>query len=547
MTSEPEKGQPSVHAIHMPAPTAWPFVLAIGVTLIFAGLVTAGAISVLGIVVALCASVGWFRNVFPHEQHEAVSVTTELVEIKSSREQVARLPVVGSHRTLLPVERFTVSAGVKGGLAGGIAMIAPATIFGLIQFHSLWYAPNLLAAMAISGWSDRSTAFLSSFHLEGLLVAVVVHLMASVLVGLLYGAILPMFPWEPIATAGFLAPIFWSGLLYAGLAAVNPHHERTDRLVMVHCFADCLWPGRRICRQSTCSRTHTAIPGKTLRRAGRIDFARHGRGSAGQGPQPMMAKLSRLGATMVVGMFLFAVQGCNHLPGKPGLRPETLRPDQTVDFHVLYKSNCSACHGDRGLGGPALPLNNPVYLAWAGKEQMLPIVSSGESLQSMHAFAQSGGGMLTDQQVGIIVDGMISNWGKPGVLDGANAPGYSATTAPDAAAGKASFQIHCASCHGEDGTGASAAGVAAKSKVSGSIVDPTYLSLISDRGLRDIVVAGLPGDGMPDWRGDGAVKPMTDKEVTDVVAWLGSHRVQFPGQPFPSAPVNDPENSTKGK
>jgi flagellar biosynthesis protein FliR len=67
-----------------------------------------------------------------------------------------------------------------------------------------------------------STAFLSAFHLEGLLVAALVHILASILVGLLYGAILPMFPWEPVATAGFLAPIFWSGLLYAGLAAVNP-------------------------------------------------------------------------------------------------------------------------------------------------------------------------------------------------------------------------------------------------------------------------------------------------------------------------------------
>jgi hypothetical protein len=226
MNSEPENRHPFVHAIHMPAPTAWPFVLAIGVTLLFAGLVTAWAISALGVVLMVCASVGWFRNIFPHEQHEAVSVTTEVVEIKSSREQVARLPVVASHRKFLPVERFTVRAGVEGGLAGGVAMIAPATIYGLIRFHSLWYAPNLLAAMAIPGWAGRSTSFLSSFHLEGLLVAVLVHILASILVGLLYGAILPMFPWEPIATAGFLAPIFWSGLLYAGLAAVNPIMNR---------------------------------------------------------------------------------------------------------------------------------------------------------------------------------------------------------------------------------------------------------------------------------------------------------------------------------
>lgn len=226
MKTDTENNHASVHAIHLPAPTAWPFVLALGVTFLFAGLVTVWAISVLGFILMVFASVGWFRNVLPHEQHEHVSVTTEIVEIKSSREQVERLPVAASHRSFLPVERYTLGAGVQGGLAGGVAMIAPATIFGLVRFHSLWYAPNLLAAMAIPEWAERSTAFLSSFHLEGLLVAGLVHVLASVLVGLLYGAILPMFPWEPVATAGFLAPIFWSGLLYGGLAAVNPTMNR---------------------------------------------------------------------------------------------------------------------------------------------------------------------------------------------------------------------------------------------------------------------------------------------------------------------------------
>ncbi len=261
----------------------------------------------------------------------------------------------------------------------------------------------------------------------------------------------------------------------------------------------------------------------------------------------MKARTSALGATIIATMFLIATTGCSHLPGKPGFRPETLRPDQTVGFNILYKSNCSACHGDRGLNGPALPLNNPVYLAWAGKDHMLPIVSSGESLRTSHSFAQSGGGMLTDQQVAIIVNGMIAHWGKPEILNGANLPGYSATTNPDIAAGSKAFQAHCASCHGTDGSGAKASGAASKEVVTGSIVDPTYLSLISTQGLRDVLVSGLPGEGMPDWRGDGSGSPMTDKEVTDIVGWLESHRVQFPGQPFPSASPNGTENSTKGK
>ncbi len=259
----------------------------------------------------------------------------------------------------------------------------------------------------------------------------------------------------------------------------------------------------------------------------------------------MRTSLQTAGASIVAAILLLAAEGCSHLPGKPGFRQETLRPDQTLGFAILYKDNCSACHGDGGLNGPALPLDNPVYLAWAGHDRMVPIVAGGVSLQSMHAFAQSSGGMLTGQQVENIVNGMIAHWGRPGILNGTNPPGYTATTAPDIVAGKMAFQAHCARCHGADGTGAAATGAASKSSVAGSIVDPTYLSLIGNRGLRDIVVAGLPGEGMPDWRGDGFDEPMTDKQVTDVVAWLGSHRVRFPGQPFPSSPPTG-QNPPKG-
>ncbi len=226
-----EHAQPSRHVIHMPAPTEWPIVLALGITLLFAGLVTHWAISVVGFVLMIRSSVGWFKNVLPHDQCENVPVETQVVEIKSSRSQVDRLPISERHRKVLPVERWTLGAGVKGGIAGGIAMIAPASAYGLVRYHSLWYAPNLLAAMAIPDWATRSIHFLTSFHVEGLLVAGLVHIVASVLVGLLYGAILPMFPRKPILTAGFLAPIFWTGLLYATLETVNPTlNQRIDWL-----------------------------------------------------------------------------------------------------------------------------------------------------------------------------------------------------------------------------------------------------------------------------------------------------------------------------
>jgi mono/diheme cytochrome c family protein len=241
-------------------------------------------------------------------------------------------------------------------------------------------------------------------------------------------------------------------------------------------------------------------------------------------------KKSSLGAMIATALLTLGSVGCSHLPGKPGFRPETLRPDQTLGFTVLYQSNCSGCHGDSGLNGAALPLNNPVYLTWAGREHLIHIVANGVPQSAMPAFGRSGGGLLTDEQVEHIVDGMIAQWGKPDILNNTDPPAYTPMTEGDATQGKAAFQIYCARCHGADGKGISPG--AQQGDAIGSIVDPTYLALITDQGLRDIVVSGLPGEGMPDWRGDATGKSMTDRDVTDIVAWLASQRVQFPGQPF---------------
>jgi len=250
---------------------------------------------------------------------------------------------------------------------------------------------------------------------------------------------------------------------------------------------------------------------------------------------------SYLGAVLAAVLSL-GVMGCSHLPGKPGFRPETMRPDQVHDFATLYRQNCSACHGDNGRNGAALPLNNPVYLEWAGRNRMVGIVSNGVPQSMMPAFGPGGGGLLTDQQVKDIVDGMMTRWGKPGVLNGTNAPGYAASSAGDAAQGQEAFQTYCARCHEANGEGSAAwkgglasGAVANAASATGSIVDPTYLALISSQGLRDIIVSGMPGEDMPDWRGDVDGKPMTDSDVTNIVAWMESHRAQAPGRSAASA------------
>jgi hypothetical protein len=220
--------------VPLPAPTAWPMVFALGVALMVGGMVTHWVISLLGLVMALPAIVGWFLEVLPHEHHVFVPVHADVVEIKSTRETLARLPLDERHRKLLPLETFSVMAGVKGGIAGGIAMIVPAALFGLIRYHSVWYAVNLLAAGGFVSWAGQSNEFLAQFHLQGLLAATAIHGLTSVLIGLLYGAMLPMYPKKPILTAGFIAPFFWTGILYSAIGVISPIlNQRIDWLWFV--------------------------------------------------------------------------------------------------------------------------------------------------------------------------------------------------------------------------------------------------------------------------------------------------------------------------
>jgi len=209
-------------SVVLPAPTAWPMVLALGITLVIAGMVTHWVISLLGLLLLLRSIVGWFFEVLPHEHHFAVPVQAGEVAISSSRTTHTKHAADPNHRKILPVETFSVTAGIKGGIAGGVAMVVPASLFGLIRFHSVWYAVNLLAAGGIVGWAGESNAFLAQFHLLGLLAALGIHAVTSVLVGLLYGAMLPMFPRKPILTAGFIAPFLWTGIIYSALGVISP-------------------------------------------------------------------------------------------------------------------------------------------------------------------------------------------------------------------------------------------------------------------------------------------------------------------------------------
>lgn len=228
-------------------------------------------------------------------------------------------------------------------------------------------------------------------------------------------------------------------------------------------------------------------------------------------------------ASAALSMMLLSA--CSSPHGHPQKSSEPVAPNQVLDFATLYAQNCSGCHGAEGRGGAAIALANPVYLGIVDERAMHKVIANGIQGTSMSAFAQSAGGMLTDKQVEVITSGIFSHWRQKGILDGSNPPSYAAKTKGNVANGQLVYGTYCASCHGADGQGG---------PKGSNITNGSFLALVNDQELRTIVITGRPELGAPDWRGNVPGKPMTGQDITDVVAWLASRRVQHPGQPYPA-------------
>jgi len=247
--------------------------------------------------------------------------------------------------------------------------------------------------------------------------------------------------------------------------------------------------------------------------------------------------MRRRGAILALALALaamLATAGCNGLPGRPGPVSPVLETGRETSFSALYSQNCAACHGEEGRGGAAIALADPVYLAIASDSVLSNAIASGIAGTPMPAFAQSAGGTLDRQQVDTLVAG-IRRWARPSELAGVKMPPYAADLKGDPQRGADVYKTFCSSCHGPGGQGGTKAG---------SVADPSFLALVSDQGLRTIVIMGRPSLGAPDWRGDVPGRPMTDQEITDVVSWLAAHRVAYPGQPYP-APAASGEGGTE--
>ena len=230
-----------------------------------------------------------------------------------------------------------------------------------------------------------------------------------------------------------------------------------------------------------------------------------------------------LNSCLLTALCAMLVSGCGSPHGQPAKESETLAPNEVSEFGTLYGQNCAGCHGTEGRGGAAIALANPVYLAIADDASLRKVIAQGVPGTAMPAFAQSAGGMLTSVQIDVLTKEIRSRWSQRGILDATSAPPYTPKLTGDAQRGEAAYKTYCASCHGPSGSGGAK---------GSSITDDSFLALVSDQGLRTIVIAGRPELGAPDWRGNIPGKPMTDREVSDVVAWLVSHRSQIPGRPY---------------
>ena len=245
-----------------------------------------------------------------------------------------------------------------------------------------------------------------------------------------------------------------------------------------------------------------------------------------------MKRTRNLSTLAALSLSIVMLAACSTPDGQPQTNSEPVAPSQVSDFGTLYAQNCAGCHGAEGRGGASIALANPVYLAIIDEATMRNIVASGVHGTSMPAFVQSAGGMLTEQQIEVITTEIFSRWGRKQVLDGANPPSYAAKVAGNVAHGQLVFGTYCASCHGSEGAG---------TPKGSAITNDSFLALVSNQGLRTMVITGRPELGAPDWRGNVPGRSMTDQEITDVVAWLVSRRAENPGQPYSA--LNDTQQS----
>lgn len=538
------------YSTEIPRPTGAPMVAAAGVTLIFAGLVTNWAVTIVGSVMALGAAVVWFRHVFPLEVTEKIPTATRFEETAMRAapatasapravQHPGAAPIHAPRRLVIPVEIHPYRTGIWGGIAGGIAMAVVACFWGVIREQSLWLPINLLAGVVLPGLEGLPKEQLAALNTGWLLTAIVIHAIGSIFVGLLYTVALPMMPKRPIIFGGLVAPVLWTGLVWASLGIVNPTLER---------FIS--WPwfiGSQLAFGLTAgfviSRFNRVPTMQFMPLSERLGVERSAdRGGAGGG--------GGAGALLLLVALSHWLVGCDRgipLTWKKAAEPA---PETDAGFTQLWGANCAGCHGADGSLGPARPLRDPVYLASIGDATLRTIIEKGGGADTMMpAFGESYGASLSTEEIDAIVSGMRRAWARAGtapsrVSMAAHAPAIAASGAKSSIGtanaagierGKAAFARFCAACH-DDSTAPRSGARPTGAVPAGSVTDPFFLRLTSVRALRSAIIFGRTDLGMPGVDGpfpelDASVR-MSSQEVDDIVRWLAERRTSdWPPRP----------------
>jgi cytochrome c oxidase cbb3-type subunit 3/ubiquinol-cytochrome c reductase cytochrome c subunit len=489
--------------VEMPRPTLWPLVLSLGLAL--AGLGAALdtlAFLALGGVLFLAGLWGWMGELLPGRGTEIEPMRPSAATVVTRSEGVEQFePGMRGYRFRLPEKIHPISAGLKGGLVGGLVMPIPALLWGLLSGHGIWFPVNLLAGIALPGVGDLSVSELEEFRPTLLALAVVIHAAMSAVIGLLYGVLLPTIPgaahWH-ILVGGAVLPLIWTGFSYGFMGVANPPLERNVDWLS---FAAAQVLFGLAAAVVVVRSEKVAVP------------------PAGHGVSPA--------PLILLALLSGYTGGCGNAPGKPLPPSEPDRPSEVKDFGTLYGTHCAGCHGADGTLGPAPPLNDPLFLRSAPDTELLMVITNGRPGTPMPPFARSNGGPLTATQVKILADGLKTTWGKPG--GPADVPEYASRQPADVSRGQALFSRACAGCHGERGQGGTFDG-----RYVGAINVPAFLALSSDQVLRRYVITGRPDLGMPDYAGKEGrppdFRPLSSQDVTDLTALLASWRQRNAGK-----------------
>ncbi|MCC7085637.1 MAG: c-type cytochrome [Pirellulales bacterium] len=509
--------------IMMPAPTAWPIVLAAGTTLLMLGLATSIAFTFVGGVLFLVALLGWISQLLPgrgHELEELASPAERPTAIAPRVGAVEQLkPGVVGYRFQLPEKVHPVTAGFKGGIVGGAIMPIPAIVWSWLSGHGIWFPVNLLAGMVLPGLDEGSSQQVLE-HLQRFLpgpffIAIVIHVAMSIGIGLIYGVILPTLPplpGGPLVLGGIVLPALWTAASHSLMGVVNP---------LLHNYVNWLW---FVVSQFI----YGVAASLVIMRSEKIPIRPRGPGRDQDAPSPPPGWLGCL-ALILVGL-----AGCNdNFPGKPVRANEFAMPSKITDFQELYSQRCAACHGADGTLGAGPPLNDPLFMALVGDEELQDVISHGRKGTLMPAWSQSAGGPLTNRQIASLVEGIkgrkwSGEWTSAAKVVSPNTPPLLAADSPNGSVdrGKKVFATACATCHGESGEGVE--------DDAGAINNHAFLTLVSDALLRRIIITGRPDLQMPDFA-DGSgresdFKPLTAGDVNDLMALLNHWRMTRNGK-----------------